>query len=80
MRALTTDELAAVVHDASSVDVRARGRLALLRVALPEAVDPEAGRVAIVAALADTPLGPVDVIVQPDPGEPRVLGAVFDGR
>lgn len=78
MRQPTDDEVEAVLHEASSLDVRSRGRLAVLRIAVPLAVDVAAFRAAIEAGLATTPLAGAQLVLAEDAGEARVLGGVFE--
>lgn len=77
MRPPTDDEIAELKHEVSSLDVRARGRLDVVRVACPSDVDPDALVDALEAALSDTPLRHVDVLTQVDDGAARVLGGLF---
>jgi hypothetical protein len=76
-RAPTAEEIAGVLHEASSLDVRCRGRMEVLRVARPPDLDARALVAAVEEALDGTPNRGVEVMLQDDPGPLRVLGGVF---
>jgi hypothetical protein len=77
VRTPTPAEIEALRHEASSVHVRTRGRLVALRVTCPDDVDAGALVTELQAALDATPLRGVELLVQRDAGELRVLGAVL---
>ncbi len=75
-----SDAAHAVVHGIVSLDVRARGRLGIVRATHPGDVDGVALAAAVADALHGKGLGHISVSWVPDDGPPRVLSAAAAER